>query len=149
NKSNPEIAPRKETKDGRQQITFESGPIKPVEWLEWALPYDQSARPYVAFSTGGSWQEIARRYSEIVDKQIADNGLQKLVRDAIGSSTKRDDVVAKLLAAIQKDVRYAGVEIGESSIVPRTPQEVLGHKYGDCKDKATLLVAMLRQAGLP
>ncbi|HEX2059562.1 MAG TPA: transglutaminase domain-containing protein, partial [Thermoanaerobaculia bacterium] len=85
----------------------------------------------------------------IVDKQIADADLQKLVRNAIGNATDRREVVAKLLAAVQKDIRYAGVEIGEGSIVPRTPKQVLANKYGDCKDKASLLVAMLRIAGFP
>src|SRR6185436_1522845 len=54
----------------------------------------------------------------------------------------------KALAWIQKHVRYAGVEVGESSVVPRAPQTVLANRYGDCKDKATLLVALLRAAGI-
>ncbi|MCU1244712.1 MAG: transglutaminase domain protein, partial [Acidobacteria bacterium] len=92
---------------------------------------------------------LAKGYSEIVDKQLAGAEMDKIVRDAVGTSVKRDEIIAKLLAAVQKDVRYAGVEVGEGSIVPRPPKEVLANKYGDCKDKATLLVSMLRHAGLP
>ena len=33
--------------------------------------------------------------------------------------------------------------------MPHNPAETLALKYGDCKDKATLLVAMLRAAGIP
>ncbi len=141
----------KQEAGGRQVTTFETGPLKAIDYVEWNLPYDQSARPYIAFSTGKSWQDVAQRYSEIVDKQIAGSSpaLSPLVKAAIGTSSKRDEVVAKILAAIQKDIRYAGVELGEGSVIPRRPEEVLGHKYGDCKDKATLLTAMLREAGLP
>jgi len=74
--------------------------------------------------------------------------VQPFLKDAIGATTNRKEIVAKALAAIEKNVRYAGVEVGEGSIVPRVPQQVLTLKYGDCKDKATLLVAMLRAAGL-
>ena len=44
-------------------------------------------------------------------------------------------------------IRYTGVEFGESSIMPARPDETLKRRFGDCKDKSTLLVAMLRAAG--
>ena len=140
-----EIKEQRDEKDGRLRVVYESGPMKAIEYAEWNLPYDTSAIPYVAFSTGKSWQEIASGYSVLVDKQIAASS----VKAPNIPSPNRRDVIAGILAEIQKNVRYAGVEIGESSIIPRTPSEVLAHKYGDCKDKATLLVAMLRQAGIP
>ena len=46
-------------------------------------------------------------------------------------------------------LRYTGVEFDEAAIVPRPPSETLRRKYGDCKDQAALLVAMLRAAGVP
>lgn len=130
-------------KDG-DRTTFESGALKPIDDWEWNLPFDESQRPFVAFATGKSWQDIARRYSEVVDKQIAGSKFTPVTK-----SSKRREVIDAILADIQKNVRYAGVEVGDGSIIPRPPQEVLGHKYGDCKDKATLLVAMLRDAGIP
>ena len=45
-------------------------------------------------------------------------------------------------------VRYTGIEFGNGAIVPRTPREILARRFGDCKDQAALLVAMLRAAGL-
>ncbi|HEX8411214.1 MAG TPA: DUF3857 domain-containing protein [Thermoanaerobaculia bacterium] len=143
------LTPRVEEKDGRRRTIYEAGRIEGVREEDEYIPYDVATRGYLAFSTGKSWQDIATSYSAIVDKQIADSDLEKRVKAAIGNSTDRSEVVAKLLAAIQKDIRYAGVEIGEGSIVPRTPKQVLANKYGDCKDKAAMLVAMLRVAGFP
>ena len=54
----------------------------------------------------------------------------------------------KLLAAVQRMVRYTGIEFGNAAIVPRMPREILTRRFGDCKDQAALLVAMLRAAGL-
>jgi tetratricopeptide (TPR) repeat protein len=147
NKTN--VQPKTEEKNGRRILTFDSGRIEARKSPESYLPFDTIAAPYVAFSTGSSWQNLAKRYSDIVDKQIAGNDLKKFVRDAIGNATDKQEIVARALAAIEKNVRYAGVEVGESSIIPRAPRIVLGNKYGDCKDKATLLVAMLREAGIP
>jgi hypothetical protein len=143
------VEPRVEEKTGRRRMVFETGRIEGDRARETYLPYDVSPFPYLAFSTGTSWEEIATSYSAIVDKQIAGSDLEKLVRDAAGNAREKKDVVSRLLAALQKDVRYAGVEVGEGSIVPRAPRTVLANKYGDCKDKATLLVAMLREAGFP
>ena len=150
NKTAPKVEPVRSEAGGRQHIVIESARIEPFEDFEWYLPYDESSVPYVAFSTGTSWQDTAKRYSEIVEKQLGDpKAVEPFLRGAIGKSTDRREIVRKSLAAIQKNVRYAGVEVGEGSIVPRTPKEVLALKYGDCKDKATLLVAMLRAAGIP
>lgn len=146
--NNARIEPRKETKDGRQHIVFEGGPYARKDDFEWELPYDIAPLPWVGVSTATSWQDLARRYSEIVEKQIADASLDKQLREAVGAESKKREVVAKALAWVQKHVRYAGVEVGESSVVPRAPQTVLANRYGDCKDKATLLVALLRAAGI-
>lgn len=54
---------------------------------------------------------------------------------------------AKVLAVVQfvqDEIRYLGLELGESSHRPYPPEEVLRRRFGDCKDKSLLLVAMLR-----
>lgn len=142
------VEPQVEENDGRRRTIFTTGRRPKLENVEGWLPFDEMAYPYVAFSTGTSWQEIATRYAAIVDEQIAGSDLQKLVKNAIGNAKTPRDIAARVLAAIQKDIRYAGVEIASGSIIPRQPATVLKNKYGDCKDKAVLLVAMLRQAGL-
>jgi tetratricopeptide (TPR) repeat protein len=143
-----DLQAKTEEKNGRRIMTFESGRIEGRKDFEAFLPFDVIPLPYIAFSTGSSWRNLATRYSEIVDRQIAGSDLKKFVHDAIGNATDRREVIARSLAAVEKNVRYAGVEVGESSIVPRPPRTVLGNKYGDCKDKATLLVAMLRESGI-
>jgi tetratricopeptide (TPR) repeat protein len=142
------LQPKSEEKDGRRTTTFESDRLEARKNDEAYLPFDVTNGPYIAFTTGSSWGSLARKYSEIVDAQIAASDIGKFLHDAVGDATKHDEIIARSLAAIQKNVRYAGVEVGESSIVPRTPRVVLSNKYGDCKDKATLLVAMLRKAGI-
>jgi hypothetical protein len=58
------------------------------------------------------------------------------------------EVVSRLASQLHRNIRYTGVEFGEASIVPARPEDVLQRRFGDCKDKSTLLVAMLRSAGL-
>ncbi|MBF5046619.1 DUF3857 domain-containing protein [Aggregicoccus sp. 17bor-14] len=58
---------------------------------------------------------------------------------------------ARLLAALrfaQDEVRYVGLELGPNTHQPHPPGEVLARRFGDCKDKALLLVALLRRLGI-
>ncbi|MCP4661406.1 MAG: hypothetical protein GY856_38880, partial [bacterium] len=96
-----------------------------------------------------SWAQVAQRYGRIVDSQIAAAELAGIVKKASREASTRDEKIVRLLAWLQAEVRYTGLEFGEAAIVPRSPAETIKRRYGDCKDKATLLVALLRTAGVP
>ncbi|KAI9453502.1 hypothetical protein F5148DRAFT_1289068 [Russula earlei] len=49
---------------------------------------------------------------------------------------------------VQDDIRYMGIETGEYSHRANTPEKVFAQRYGDCKDKSQLLVALLRADGI-
>lgn len=55
----------------------------------------------------------------------------------------------RAIAFVQGEIRYLGLEMGVNSHAPHTPEQTLRNRYGDCKDKATLLVALLGLAGVP
>ncbi|MDR3626360.1 MAG: DUF3857 and transglutaminase domain-containing protein [Ignavibacteriaceae bacterium] len=45
-------------------------------------------------------------------------------------------------------LRYVDVDLGDASLTPEKPDVVLKRKYGDCKDKSVLLIAMLKSLGI-
>ena len=145
----PDMKPQKTESNGRVQIVFESGPMEALEQAESYLPKDVPAQPLVTFSTGASWQEIAKGYAEIVDKKANVNDVQPLVSKLVSGKTTREQKAAAVVQYLSREIRYTGVEFGDAAIIPHVPSETLKHKYGDCKDKATLAVSMLRAAGVP
>ncbi|HEV1996395.1 MAG TPA: DUF3857 and transglutaminase domain-containing protein [Candidatus Acidoferrum sp.] len=48
----------------------------------------------------------------------------------------------------QRDIRYVAIELGIGGWQPHPAAEVFAHHYGDCKDKATLMGAMLHELGI-
>jgi hypothetical protein len=60
----------------------------------------------------------------------------------------RQETISRIVAALHKAVRYTGIEFGQASLQPTPAAEILKRYYGDCKDKAALLVAALRAAGI-
>ena len=145
----PDLQPQRTESDGRVRLVFEHGPLDALEDAESNLSADVPAYPYIAFSTGASWQQVALEYSAAVESRIADGdigpSIQKLTQPGQARKVKIEEIVSYL----NKEVRYTGIQFGSASIIPHSPAETLTRRYGDCKDKSALLVAMLRAAGVP
>ena len=65
----------------------------------------------------------------------------------LGNSPPRD-YIARIVERLHREVRYTGVEFGDARLIPEFPAETLRRRFGDCKDKSTLLVAALRASGI-
>lgn len=146
-----DLKPTQSRHDGQSRLVFQAQDVKPLKLqdLELYSPPEVPLFPEVTFSTGRSWKEIAGGYEALVEKQMDVDAVQALAREAVGAETGREQAAARLLTRVQQLVRYTGLEFGSATIVPQSPRDTLARRYGDCKDQATLLVAMLRSAGLP
>jgi transglutaminase-like putative cysteine protease len=134
--------------DGLRRLTFDYRDLGAEDEVEPGLPPEMPRSAHLAFSTGRSWNDIARRYSEIVDEAIRGADLAPLIRAAGGPAASQLETMNRLLARLG-EIRYTGVELGQGGIVPRPPAETLRRKFGDCKDKAVLLIAALRALEIP
>ena len=56
--------------------------------------------------------------------------------------------LSKVADFMQQQIRYVGIEIGIGTLQPHSAEEVFRNRYGDCKDKATLMVSMLSAVGI-
>jgi tetratricopeptide (TPR) repeat protein len=130
---------------GRETWSYAFGALAPLGAFEMYVPGDGPARPYVGLSTAASWSAIAREYGRLVDRRIAD-GPALLPAELPRKPTI--EAVRAITAWLHRRVRYTGIELGHAAITPWPPAETMQRGFGDCKDKATLLVALLRQAGL-
>jgi transglutaminase-like putative cysteine protease len=137
-----------DTGDHTRRLTFDWRDLPAEDAAETGLPPDVPRSPYLAFSTGRSWADIARRYSEIVDQAIRGADLSAWIRAAGGPGPSHLETMNRLLVRLG-EIRYTGVELGQGGLVPRTPAETLRRRFGDCKDKAVLLIAALRALDIP
>ncbi|HLO65785.1 MAG TPA: DUF3857 domain-containing protein [Holophaga sp.] len=145
----PGVKPAVASGGGRTRITVQAGPLDSPK--EWEPLEDPAKEPIAAFcySTLPSWSHVARAYAPLVKLAPLPPDMDALALEIKASGLPREQAAARLLAAVQKRVRYTGVEFGEAAVVPREPRETLQRGFGDCKDKATLLVALLERAGHP
>jgi tetratricopeptide (TPR) repeat protein/transglutaminase-like putative cysteine protease len=145
----PDVKPVRTEANGRVTLTFNVDSIDGVDVREPNLPPDFVSLPIIAFATGASWQSIAADYGKIVDNLSDSTAVKAVVEPLIEGKKSTADKEAAIVDYLDREVRYTGIEFGEAAIVPHDPAETLAKKYGDCKDKATLLVAMLRAAAIP
>ncbi|WP_285571776.1 DUF3857 domain-containing protein [Geothrix limicola] len=130
-------------------VSLDLGPQEAVKEAEAHLPLDLALTPELRYSTVPSWSASAREYAEIVQKQIEGVDLSAWVSETLGGATQREEKIAKILQRLHRDIRYTGVEFRDAAIVPARPSETLRRGFGDCKDKSTLLICLLRAAGIP
>lgn len=144
----PNIKPIHSELDSVDQWVFEAGPTPAYEDIESGIPSDVSAYPVITFSLGTSWKELAQAYAKIVETKMEQSNLESLVERLIKGKTTREEKISAIVAYLNKEIRYTGIEFNQASIFPHSSTETLNRKFGDCKDKSTLLVAMLKTAGI-
>lgn len=145
----PNLQPEKQQTGEMVEYRFEQGRMDMLEQADPGLPGEVARQPYVYFSTGASWAEIASAYHGITEAKIRTGDVEELVKKTDRPNQSREETIRQLYILLHKRVRYTGVEFGEASLVPATAAETLKRGYGDCKDKALLLTTMLRTANIP
>jgi hypothetical protein len=120
----------------------------PVEEEE-NLPDGYDPFPWVQASDFTSWGEVATWAGEVYSVQEPAPALVQALADQLWAAHPNAEGFALAsLRWVQDEVRYFGIEMGDGTHVPSPPLVVLERRYGDCKDKSLLLVALLRARGL-
>lgn len=133
----------------RTQVHRFAASVVPRVELEPSMPGFAEVAPYFHVSTYQSWQDVGRWYWRLVQDQLAaDEALRRAAREATAGLTAPADKVRALHALVTRGTRYVGLEFGIHGYKPYRVSQVLARRFGDCKDKASLLVALLREVGI-
>jgi hypothetical protein len=96
-----------------------------------------------------TWSDMGGWYSDLArGRSDPSPQLKQKVAELTASASNLLEKIRALATFVQQDIRYVGIELGIGGYQPHAATEVLNHEYGDCKDKATLLGAMLEQIGI-
>jgi tetratricopeptide (TPR) repeat protein len=114
-----------------------------------AMPPWSEVLGFVHVSTYPSYKELGAWYWGLSRDQLGlDSATRELVqRIAAGKSTTRDKVVA-VYDWVVKNTRYVALEFGIYGYKPRRSVQTVSRGWGDCKDKAAVIVAMLNELGI-
>ena len=131
------------------QAAIKHEPMRPSVW---AL----SLRLGVVFfsqetnsSSAGSWDALGRWYRQLTaDRRNPSPELSQKARDLTAGKSGFDAKARALTSFLQSEVRYVEIQIGVGGYQPHPAADIFRLRYGDCKDKATLLSTMLHEVGI-
>jgi len=120
----------------------------PASRVDDGTPAGESGVPWVELSDFASWREVASWGNKLFKLPAATKELDDWRRVIAGAS--QDETARALLALrrVQEEIRYLSLSFAESSHRPAQPAVVLQRRFGDCKDKSLLAVALLRALGI-
>jgi tetratricopeptide (TPR) repeat protein/transglutaminase-like putative cysteine protease len=100
--------------------------------------------PDLQITTFTSWNEVGRWYADLERDRVSPTPDVRgqaldITRDF---KTEREKVEA-LYDYVSKNIRYVSISFGIGRFQPHLAGEILTNQYGDCKDKHTLLAALL------
>jgi transglutaminase-like putative cysteine protease len=134
--------------DGKKVYSFEAKNI-PSLHAEADMPGMSEVAAYLHVSTYTSWKELGIWYQGLIRHQmVADNRISEKVQELIRGKTKTIDKIRAIYDWVVTATRYVGLEFGIHGYKPYPASLVVSRGFGDCKDKASLLVTMLQEAGV-
>jgi len=104
--------------------------------------------PSVAWTTFHTWAEVGDWYRGLSLARAQPSDALKARAEEITKEAKTpEEQVRAIYQFVSGRTRYVGIDFGVGRYQPHAAMEVLANQYGDCKDKDTLLEALLRAKG--
>src|SRR5258707_98672 len=153
--NHPEVNP---TQAGSNQFKWSVTNIKGIRREPEMPPRDGVAGAMIVsfFPPGGAvlngfanWDAMGNWYTSLVSGRTdASLPIKQEVATLIASKITSLQKMQALAEFVQRDIRYVAIELGIGGWQPHPATDVFAHRYGDCKDKATLLRSMLQEIGI-
>jgi hypothetical protein len=130
-------------------IDLEHVPMSPSIWALAGRMTVHYSGPGIARSTDGSWSGIGVWYDALAKDRLT--ATPEIAAKAQELTAGKSDFFEKgeaIAEFVQREVRYFAIEVGIGGYQPHAAGDVFRNRYGDCKDKATLVSAMLSAVGI-
>ncbi len=95
-----------------------------------------------------NWNAMGKWYADLVRERME---ASPAIKEEVATLTASKTTLPKMQAIaefVQNDIRYVAIELGIGGLQPHAASDVFSHRYGDCKDKATLMRSMLHEIGV-
>lgn len=141
-------APMVEEEGGRKVYRWEKKDLPKIT-EEPAMPPISRISERLLVSSIGSWEYYAQEFWNLAKGRSKPNAaIRSKVKQLTKGLKDKEEKINALYNYVATKIRYVAIELGRGKVQPHKATEVFKNKYGDCKDKATLLISMLKVAGI-
>ena len=151
-KNKPEFKPNVQEAGDRRIYTWKSNYLKRETDEELKKRRKREMQedwyPDIAMTTFDNWEQLGAWYASLQKPQMElSPELKAKVAELIKDAKTDEDKVRAIYDFVAQDYRYVSLSFGVGRFQPHPASQIFANKYGDCKDKHTLLSAMLKEAG--
>ncbi len=130
-------------------INLHEVPLRPAEDSLAGRMTVHYAGPGIPFTTEGTWKSIGQWYRTLEADRLAPSPeITAKANELTAGKTDFYDRTEAIAEFVQNQIRYFVIEMGIGGFQPHPAADIFRNRYGDCKDKATLLTAMLSSVGI-
>ncbi len=105
--------------------------------------------PDVQITTFRSWAEVGQWYNQLQAPQlVATPQIKAKAAELIKGLSSDNEKIRAIYDFVSTRFHYVSLSLGNGLYLPHPAEDVLENEYGDCKDKHTLLAALLGAAGI-
>ena len=137
--------------DGRVRMRWEARNV-PQAFAEPDMPSFSSVAQKLLVSTVKSWEDVSRWYWRLCLPRIeaTNEAMTNKVAELTKGCATEEEKIRAFFKFVSQEVRYMGLTLEEESpgYAPHDVHITFDNRYGVCRDKAALLVAMFRIAGI-
>jgi TonB family protein len=152
---NQTIQPKMREENGRRIYLWKTSNLESVSVEEQRKAQGYNAvrgllpPPDVLISSFRSWEEVGRWYEGLQREKIQSTPEVKAKAEELTKGLSDDDAkVHAIYNYVSLRYRYVAISFGIGRYQPHAAEAILGNQYGDCKDKHTLLAALLNAVGI-
>jgi tetratricopeptide (TPR) repeat protein len=139
---------KKKDKKDTVLYSWEASDIPPV-LPEPEMPPLPEIASLIRVSTFETWQEFGKWWWALASQQmVMDKNIREKVAELVKGKKSDEEKISAIFDWVIRSTRYVGLEFGIHGFKPYRTTEVVARGFGDCKDKATLLYVMLKEAGI-
>ncbi len=145
----PNRKPEIQENEDRRIYTWVVKDIRPERNKDEERDADEEIGPDVQITTFTDWKQLAQWYARLQgERMVVDEGVRKKAEELAKGADTPAEKARRLYDFVARNVRYVSLSFGIGRYQPHAASDVLQNGYGDCKDKHTLLSAMLRAEGI-
>lgn len=115
------------------------------------MPSEHTVVQRVLLSTAPDWPSLSRWYWTLCQPRLAavTPEMRTTVSNLVSGIPYRDAQIRSIFKFVSQDIRYMGITTEDVApgYEPHDVSMTFSNRYGVCRDKAALLVALLRLAG--
>ncbi|MCU1302513.1 MAG: Transglutaminase-like enzyme [Candidatus Sulfotelmatobacter sp.] len=105
--------------------------------------------PDVLISSFRTWEEVGRWYESLQKEKVQPSAEVKMKAEELTKGLRDDDAKLRVIYNyVSLRYHYVGIAFGVGRYQPHAASEIFANQYGDCKDKHTLLAALLSAVGI-